>query len=250
MKKVQVIVKPMGAIALATLIAVVLVGISSVRSRLMQRAEAATLHPVGAAPKTGAATNANSDIDAGEQEEKDLLKTLNTPEQSHDWLFVGPLPSGSGIQTKANSQDAQTQMERIVTTSYLPSEAKYEGHEGATLNVQGKAFHWRKLSGSAFDFKDIFTSPETPTNSLKNVVVYGFTRFNSPKAQKKTLHFRSDDGAIVWLNGQQVLKATKIRGVREEDMVPVKLRAGQNTLLVKVGQGEGGWAMMTHFEDK
>jgi hypothetical protein len=60
----------------------------------------------------------------------------------------------------------------------------------------------------------------------------------------------SDDGARVWLNGQEVFSVNTIRGVQpDQDAIPgLTLRAGKNLLLVKVGQGVGGWGLAARLE--
>ena len=53
----------------------------------------------------------------------------------------------------------------------------------------------------------------------------------------------SDDGVKVWLNGTVVHDNNVFRGhTRAEDEVPVTLNEGDNTLMLKVVQGGGGWA--------
>ena len=207
---------------------------------------------VGQPSLSGGAPGAADDkvTDPGELDEKNMMATWNRDTtQARDWLFLGPLISGENIADKSNNEDVQAKMARIINKAYLPNEAKYAAREGASFLLFGKNYAWRKIRGSAFDFKEIFTSPQTPVNSLKNVVVYGVTQIQSAKAQTKTLRFRSDDGAIVWLNSKQVYKNTTIRGVKIEDKIALPLKAGQNSLLVKVGQGDGGWGMMVQFED-
>jgi hypothetical protein len=246
----RIIIKPKGLIALTVVIAAAMLGIAAPQFKAHRDAKGA---PVGAASvggSTAEAADLNTITDPGELEEKGMIRDWNkAPGQAHDWLFLGPLASGSQIKTKSNEQNAQAQMDRIVNSVYLPNEAKYQAKENATFNLYGKTYSWRKVHGSAFDFKDMYSGPQTPVNSLKDVVVYGVTEIDSPEATTKIMHFRSDDGAIVWLNGDQVFKTTKIRGVRPEDTFPVKLRAGKNTLLVKVGQGDGGWGLMVHLQD-
>ncbi len=255
MEKVQVIVKPLGAIVLGVLAvggvaSVVFLGGASVRGRKASAKTASVGKSAVGLPTAASPAKAPYVRDAGEIGEANEITAMNTAEQSRPWLFVGPLPAGSTIQGAAENQSEQWQMDKIIGTNYLPDEAKYQGREGATLTAGGQTFTWRKVEGSAFDFKTLFATPETPMESLENKVVYGFTRFNSAKAQKKVLRFRSDDGAIVWLNGKQVHKTTKIRGLREEDKIPVQLREGKNTLLVKVGQGKMGWGMLAQLKDK
>ena len=54
----------------------------------------------------------------------------------------------------------------------------------------------------------------------------------------------SDDSIKVWLNGEEVHKNAVNRGAGDyQDTFQVDIKAGDNTLLVKVGERGGGWSM-------
>jgi hypothetical protein len=220
----RIVIKPNGVLVIGIVVAVILgVTVMQLSGRMNSGAKPVGGAPAPAAENTVAApVSPDDEMLPGEREEKEMLVNWNKESsQARDWLFLGPLSSGSQITTTDNDSDAQAQMDRIINTVYLPQEAKYQAKENASFNLEGKNYSWRKFHGSAFDFKNIFTTPETPRSSLKNVVVYAVAYIDSPKSQKKNIRFRSDDGAIVWLNGDQVFKTTKIRGVREEDTIPI-----------------------------
>lgn len=246
MQSVKVTIKPKGLIAFSVLTA----GLSVlVASAVMSRKQAAGGAP---APAAGAQTPAAPDIYENDDERQDatLLRQLDAiPGQKRDWLFLGPLPSGGTLLDGQSGQDAERQMSQMLDTPFLPNEAKYQAREGATLTIAGRPYAWRKVTGSGFEFKRMFVSAERPASTLRNAVVYGVAYLDSPAAAKKLLHFRSDDGAVVWVNGAQVYRSAKIRGCRDEDVLPIALRKGRNTVLVKVGQWGGGWGMAAQFED-
>lgn len=77
-----------------------------------------------------------------------------------------------------------------------------------------------------------------------NRVAYFRTTLTSPTAQDAVLHIGSDDGVKVWLNGQVVHSNNATRAMSPgQDKVKVRLRQGENTLLVKLTQGGGEWAL-------
>jgi hypothetical protein len=171
------------------------------------------------------------------------------PEQTafiRDWLVLGPLPSGTQLQTADNSDANRAVMSRILERPLLPSEGAMDPKEGEAVTVAGKAYTWRRVRGSdALDFHRIFGGER------RNQAVYAVAELDVPKEQKNvTLLLGSDDGARVWLNGQQVWSVDSIRGVNvDQDSVPgLTLRAGRNVLVVKVGQGVGGWGLAARFE--
>lgn len=83
-----------------------------------------------------------------------------------------------------------------------------------------------------------------------NAVAYALTYLHAPAAQEAVLALGSDDGVQVWLNGAEIHRKRLVRpyGARQ-DFVPLALRAGSNTLLLKVSQGAGGWGFGAHVED-
>ncbi len=78
---------------------------------------------------------------------------------------------------------------------------------------------------------------------------YALTRLESPSEQAAELLIGSDDGVVVWLNGQRLLDHLDVnRGVAiDQERVPVQLRAGTNLLLLKISQGAGGWGFCARF---
>ena len=57
------------------------------------------------------------------------------------------------------------------------------------------------------------------------------------------LELGSDDGAKVWVNGQQVLANNTVRPLKPaSDNIKVQLKAGWNSILMKITQGGGQWS--------
>lgn len=254
MSSTQVIFKPAGVIALLVIAgAIITTGIIGLRARNASNAEKSVpTKVVGATPNPTPSPKyiVESTMTPGEIAEKDLLLSLNaSTEQARDWLFLGPISSGRAISNVSTNKDDEAKMRLIVGHTYLPTEAKYQAKENAPVTLDKTTYRWKKVRGSGFDFRQMFATPQTPPSMLVNMVVYGYTTIESKGATKKKLHFRSDDGAIIWINGQRVYMVDKIRGVTSEDVIPIDLRPGRNNVLVKVGQGSAGWGMAFQLED-
>ncbi|MFC1672061.1 HEAT repeat domain-containing protein [Planctomycetota bacterium] len=70
----------------------------------------------------------------------------------------------------------------------------------------------------------------------------------SSEEKQVLLELGSDDGVKVWLNGKVIHANNTARGVRPaEDKVKTVLKAGENVLLVKITQGNGGWGACARF---
>jgi HEAT repeat protein len=76
----------------------------------------------------------------------------------------------------------------------------------------------------------------------QNVQIYALVYVKSPTDQKAVFSMGSDDGIKAWLNGKQVHSNNASRPASPgEDQVPVDLKAGWNTVLLKITQGSGDW---------
>ena len=75
-------------------------------------------------------------------------------------------------------------------------------------------------------------------------VVYLRTHLHCPTQQQAVLELGSDDGVKAWLNGEVVHANNARRGLSpDQDRVEITLNEGRNTLLLKVTQGVGDWAV-------
>ena len=66
-------------------------------------------------------------------------------------------------------------------------------------------------------------------------IVYATATVDSPAARATTLRFAATSAAQVWLNGRPLGRVPNEKGLRRDELVvPLKLRKGPNTLLVKL----------------
>lgn len=101
----------------------------------------------------------------------------------------------------------------------------------------GSTVRWRAVQswGDAVDVSD--------GNGLKrDVFAYAFTTVHRQTAGKALLTIGSDEGIRVYVNGAQVLdRRTRRQLSFDEDRVEVDLKAGDNSLLIKLEQRQGAW---------
>jgi HEAT repeat protein len=77
------------------------------------------------------------------------------------------------------------------------------------------------------------------------VFAYAYAEIDVPEATPAQLRLGSDDGNVVWLNGEKVWENRVDRGAGvDQDIAPCQLKQGKNTILVKISQGAGGWNFM------
>jgi hypothetical protein len=126
--------------------------------------------------------------------------------------------------------------------------ATYEGKDGESIGwrqVKREIKPGTDLSDEFFvDFDEVF-------GGRKNeAVAYALTYLRAPRDLDAVLAMGTDDGTIVWLNGAEVHRYAEGRPyMSKQDRVPVKLRKGTNTLLLKVCQGGGDWGYGVHVEN-
>ncbi len=131
------------------------------------------------------------------------------------WMLRGPIDAGS--------------VKKPMEHEFLPGEASLRpvaGHDG-----------W---SEAVYFFDDRIDLNSYYRELDDKSVAYAFTFFDAPKNQKAELWLGSDEAMRVYLNGKVVYDFTKERDYGDRlilsEKVPVTLRAGENTVLIKLFQ--------------
>ena len=108
-------------------------------------------------------------------------------------------------------------------------DAEYDGKSGKV--------RWRD-----FETQDEYgvVDLNKPLGALKEVTGYAFAGFETAKAQPAEIRLGSENAWKVWFNGQFLFGRDEYHRGREIDQyrLPVQLKAGRNTILVKVCQDQ------------
>ncbi len=136
-----------------------------------------------------------------------------------DWKVIGPFDNTTN-----------TGFGRV----YPPEEkvdlgAEYDGKSGK--------IRWQEVKASG-DYGKVDLNK--PCGSLKSVAGYAYTEFHAAKAGPAQLRLGSKNGWKVWLNGTYIFGRDEYHRGAEIDQyrMPVELKRGKNTVLVKVTQNE------------
>ena len=117
-------------------------------------------------------------------------------------------------------------------------EAHIEPKEGDTVvTAQGDTLTWKRYQtqGSLIDLTHA-------VGNYLHATAYAFCTLRSEAEEKVKILLGSDDGASVWINGQQVHHNPVDRPLTpDEDMFEADFLAGANRCLVKVSNGLGHW---------
>jgi FG-GAP-like repeat len=74
-------------------------------------------------------------------------------------------------------------------------------------------------------------------------VVYLYREIQAASPTELPVSFGSDDTLTVWCNGEKIISENVNRGAApDQNKANLKLKAGKNTLLMKICQGNGDWA--------
>ena len=184
--------------------------------------------------KTDAATTAYSkafdaardadQIRAAATKLKSLGREVNIVEHMGflvDWSLIGPF---DGPEFKAFTKVYPPEKNvRVIDLA-----ASYDGQ-------RGKVGWKRHSTPDEFGTVDLVKALE----ATDDAAAYAFTAVESPASREVQIRAGADDNLTIWLNGEKVFaKEEWQNGTRlDRFIVPVRLRAGRNEILVKVCQG-------------
>jgi len=145
------------------------------------------------------------------------------------WLTLGPFDNteGIGYNTAYIIEDA-TQVDTTAT---------YDGADGEVS--------WQKLNDRMLDgFVDF-------GKDVNWRAAYAWVTITSPEERKAQLRFDSDDQGKVWLNEKKMYAhRRRNRGaVMDRRTIPVTLRSGKNSILVKVCNETSSWGFYLRITD-
>ncbi len=82
------------------------------------------------------------------------------------------------------------------------------------------------------------------------VCAYAYCKIITANSVKAQIRLGTNDMGALWLNGTQVLSQNIERtAVLDDDILPVQLQTGENTLLIKVCNTEGNWGLYLRITD-
>lgn len=101
-----------------------------------------------------------------------------------------------------------------------------------------------KAVGGAFPHVDLMGFAQDQARA------FAYATIKVPADQDAVLRMGSDDGIRAWVNGAKVHENVTDRGVAlDNDQVPVKLKAGENAILLEIIQHAGGWGFVARLTE-
>jgi len=168
-----------------------------------------------------------------------LAIALASAQEARGWLVAGPF-GASETSGFAGALDAD-----FLASSGMSKAGEAGARPSAIAVGPGPAWKDAGPAGrvDGVDFIAAF-------GQVEDSVAYAFTTFRSAAELESVMRIGSDDGVKVWLNGELVFGHHVNRALLAgQDAVLVRLKAGENRLLVKVSQGWGSWEFSVSFAD-
>ena len=138
------------------------------------------------------------------------------------WHYLGPLENVNNF-TYNTSFPFEKQIDL---------KAEYEGKNKAKIRWQEKNF----ADGAVNDLL-----AHSPIKNWAGCLLY--REIVADEAIELDASFGSDDTIVARLNGERVVQDPSYRGCApDQNMAKLKLKAGKNDLMIKIGQGDGDWA--------
>ena len=157
------------------------------------------------------------------------IKILSLNQFQRDWQVVGPFPNkdNKGLDTPYDPE-----REIDLSVQYIGKGGRQIGWKAVTAYENGYV-----------NFINIFENTD-------HSVAYAYGKIDCQEKLKTVLLFGSDDGAAIWHNGKEIYRRFVRRGANPgEEIIPITLAEGENTFLVKVENGGGGWGFYFEIVD-
>ncbi len=173
-----------------------------------------------------------------EEAERYVKKSGVVPERA--WWVLGPFDNIGGVDyNKVDIPEDVVEIDKTVA---------YEGKDGQ--------IGWEQRADETFDgyldFAPIFgfgeldqvlTGARKPNPELDTVLAYAWTTISSPDERQAQIWISTFNNAKIWFNGKKVSTIDRELQLTHDDhhAVPVTLRAGRNSILVKLAGRQWGW---------
>ncbi len=158
------------------------------------------------------------------------------------WLILGPIP----LQLQPDMDKSWEHLPGY-RNNYLQKwggEAKLKVRSGDKTTIGGKILIWKLVES-----KDPVVDLVIALSDACPVFAFAYAEVEAAEAGVQLLGLGTNDGATLFVNGVQVFDYPGMRSVKTDgDLVPVLLKKGKNTLLLKVEQHLNKWGFCLRFK--
>ena len=181
-----------------------------------------------------------------EEAERYVKKSGVVPERA--WWVLGPFDNAGGVGYNKTyiSEDA---VEIDKTMTYAGKDGQIGWKQGADETFDGYV-DFAPIFGFE-ELDQVLTGARKPNPELDTVLAYAWTTVNSPDERQARIWISTFNNAKVWFNGKEVFTIDRELQFMSEDhqTIPVTLRAGRNSVLVKLAGRQWGWGFHLWLTD-
>ena len=157
------------------------------------------------------------------------------------WLLCGPIPL-------KEPKDASESGEHLAgfNTDYLLKSGGEENpsvQAGDVVKYTGGSAKW-----ILYNSPDSIIDLDKAVSKADPVFAYAYTEIQASEDKIWLISFGTNDGGKLWVNGLNVWDFPEPRGISaDDDAIPVLLKKGKNTLLLKVEERGNRWGFCARF---
>ena len=141
-----------------------------------------------------------------------------------EWQVIGPFDN-KGIDSVLPPE-----------TDGFKADASYDGKAAKVT--------WTKVASNGGVYLHDRMSPS------EKATAFAFTGITSPDSRETELLIGADDECKVWLNGTEIWRQEGTHDLYvDQDRIKITLKPGENTLLLKIGNGGGYWGYVARLRD-
>ncbi|MEA3477507.1 MAG: glycoside hydrolase family 172 protein [Bacteroidota bacterium] len=152
-----------------------------------------------------------------------------------EWMMIGPFPN-----------ERESDLLRFGLDEVFPPEKEIDFSQ-TYHGADREQVEWSRIFTPGHGYVSLWDKVEP----YEMVVAYAFTYVYSPEDQALSFFIGSDDGAKVFLNGEEIYRFLDVRiAAPDQDTIPLNLKAGWNELLLKIENNFGGYAFYARILDR
>ncbi|WP_069961558.1 hypothetical protein [Lacunisphaera limnophila] len=174
-----------------------------------------------------------------------VLRPIKVSEQDFEMTIIGEKSDGTVILNafEVNSGKISRAAQMTAFNSDFFAETGVDSvrpREGDRQRIDAETeLTWEKIRS-----KDGFVDMQTALPK-DYTVGYAWAEFESPREAEALLGLGSDDGVKIWFNGELVHDKWIRRPSRlDDDVVPLRLKAGKNRILIKIQNATIDWSFV------
>lgn len=151
------------------------------------------------------------------------------------WMLCGPFPLALTAEENLDTIRIESFYQDYLTA--------VGGESGAAIRlVQPVLLDDLSLPWTAYESGEDYVDLDEALSTDDAVLAYAYCEIESKSTLPCALALGTNDGVQVWMNGERVWDHPGPRGLRiDDDIVPIVLQPGRNTLLLKIEERGGRW---------